>query len=409
MNDRTLLIIGFVWPEPNSSAASGRMMQLINIFQQQNYNIVFASPAQESEFTFDVESIGVSKKNIFLNDSSFDEFIENLNPKIVLFDRFMIEEQFGWRVLKFCPNALKILDTIDFHSLRLARQNAFKDGREFNNSDLFSDVAKREIASILRCDISLMVSEFEINILEREFKVDNSLLFYLPIFAKSITDFSSYEFRKDFMIIGNFLHEPNWNAVQYLKETIWPLIHKQLPKANLKIYGAYPSQKVLQLHNPKSNFYIMGRAENALEVIKEAKVMLAPIRFGAGIKGKLMEAMQCGTPSITTSIGAEAMHGNLPWNGYITDNPQEFADRAVQLYNDENLWSESQKNGFEILKNRFSEDLYEPELINKINGLLENQEQHRNNNFIGQILQHHTLRSTEYMSRWIEAKNKNKE
>lgn len=407
MNNKTLLIIGFVWPEPDSSAASGRMMQLIHIFKEENYDIVFASPAQKSEFTFDIESIGLSKKNIFLNDSSFDEFLENLNPRVVLFDRFMIEEQFGWRVSKFCPNALRILDTIDLHFLRLSRQSAFKENREFNNTDLFSDVAKRELASVLRCDISLMVSEFEINLLKNEFKIDNFILFYLPIFAKSITDFSSYESRSDFMIIGNFLHEPNWNAVQYLKETIWPLIHQRLPEANLKIYGAYPSQKVLQLHNPKSNFYIMGRAENAFEVIKEAKVMLAPIRFGAGIKGKLLEAMQCGTPSITTFIGAEAMYGNSPWNGFITDDPQEFADRAVQLYSDENLWNQSQKNGFEILKNRFSEDLYKPEFIIKINDLLANLKQHRNNNFIGQILQHHTLRSTEYMSRWIEAKNKN--
>jgi len=405
--NKTLLIIGIVWPEPKSSAAGGRMMQLIELFKQSGYRIAFASAAQESEFSFPLQDIDVEKENILLNDDSFDDFVGQLNPDIVLFDRFMIEEQFGWRVSRSCPNALKILDTEDFHSLRLARQKAFKENREFDMSNLFSDLAKRELASILRCDISLMVSKFEINLLIEQFKIDESLLYYLPIFAEKDSEQVPFEQREDFIFIGNFLHEPNWNSVLYLKETIWPIINKQLPDVKLKIYGAYPSQKVLQLHNPKTNFFIEGRAENAFKVISNARVMLAPLRFGAGIKGKLLEAMQFGTPSITTSIGAESMHDELPWNGFIENDPQEFANRAVQLYKDEELWNNCQENGFEILKNKFSKDLYIAKFIEKINYLLNNLERHRNSNFIGQILQHHTLRSTEYMSRWIEAKNKN--
>lgn len=405
-SNKTLLIIGIVWPEPKSSAAGGRMMQLIELFKQSGYRIAFASAAQESEFSFPLQHIDVENKNILLNDDSFDDFVSQLNPDIVLFDRFMIEEQFGWRVSRSCPNTLKILDTEDFHSLRLARQKAFKENREFDISNLFSDLAKRELASILRCDISLMVSKFEINLLIEQFKIDESLLYYLPIFAEKDSEQVPFEQREDFIFIGNFLHEPNWNSVLYLKETIWPIINKQLPDVKLKIYGAYPSQKVLQLHNPKTNFFIEGRAENAFKVISNARVMLAPLRFGAGIKGKLLEAMQFGTPSITTSIGAESMHDELPWNGFVEDNPQEFANKAVQLYNDKNLWNKCQGNGFEILKNKFSKDLYIVKFTEKIDYLLNNLEQHRNNNFIGQILQHHTLRSTEYMSRWIEAKNK---
>ena len=67
-------------------------------------------------------------------------------------------------------------------------------------------------------------------------------------------------------------------------------------------------------------------------------MLLAPLRFGAGLKGKLVEAMQCGTPSVTTSIGAEAMHGNLPWSGSITDSPEVFAQAAIQLYTDKTAW-----------------------------------------------------------------------
>ena len=407
-----VLIIGFVWPEPNSSAAGGRMVQLISIFKEQGFEVTFASPAMDSDYMVDLNSLGVKKKSIALNCSSFDVFVKELNPSIVLFDRFMIEEQFGWRVAENCPDALRLLDTEDLHCLRLARQKAFKENRKFSTDDLLvEEVAKREIASILRCDISLMISEFEIELLQNVFKIDSSLLYYLPLLLEPIEDSMiqkspSFEERNYFVFIGNFLHEPNWNAVQYLKETIWPLIRKQLPEAVLHIYGAYPSQKVLQLHQPKQGFYIMGRADDAQEVVKNARVVLAPLRFGAGIKGKLLEAMQCGTPSVTTTIGAESMCGDLPWNGFVTDNPQVFADKAIELYQEKLLWLKAQKNGFEIVEKRYLKSVFENDFVEHILETQTHLKQHRLHNFMGSMLQHHTLTSTKYMSRWIEEKNR---
>ncbi|MFV5694753.1 glycosyltransferase [Flavobacterium sp. LB3P122] len=407
-----LLIIGFVWPEPNSSAAGGRMIQLISLFKRQGFNITFASPAQDSDFMVDLESLGVDKKSIDLNNYSFDVFIKELNPEIVLFDRFMMEEQFGWRVAENCPNALRLLDTEDLHCLRLARQKAFKEKRSFNATDLFlEDVAKREVASILRSDLSLMISEFEIELLESVFKIDKGLFYYLPFLLEPINSIEmlklpSFEERKNFIFIGNFLHEPNWNAVQYLKETIWPLIRKLLPEAVLHIYGAYPSQKVVQLHNVKEGFFIKGRANDAREVVKNARVVLAPLRFGAGIKGKLLEAMQCGTPSVTTNIGGESMHGDLPWNGFVTDDITDFTDKAVQLYQDKNIWIKAQQNGITIINQRYLRGLFEDDFVKVVMILQADLQKHRLNNFIGSMLQHHTLKSTKYMSLWIEAKNK---
>jgi glycosyltransferase involved in cell wall biosynthesis len=217
----------------------------------------------------------------------------------------------------------------------------------------------------------------------------------------------SFQERKNFVFIGNFLHEPNWNTVQYLKEAIWPIIKEQFPEAVLEVYGAYPSQKVLQLHHSKNGFLIMGRAEDANEIVKKARIVLAPIRFGAGLKGKLLEAMQCGTPSITTTIGSEAMHANLPWNGFITDDLELFAKKAVELYHDENLWKQSQKNGIEIVNECYQLSKYSTALITQVNLLLNDSESHRLHNFMGNLLQHHTLKSTKYMAKWIEAKNKN--
>ncbi len=411
-NLTSVLIIGLVWPEPNSSAAGGRMLQLIRLFQEQCWKVTFASAAQESDFMFDLNSLGVATEAIKLNTSSFDAFVKELNPTMVLFDRFVIEEQFGWRVAANCPEALRILDTEDLHCLRIARQTSWKENREFVTDDLLSEpLAKREVASVLRCDISLIIAEYEMDLLQSVFKMDASFLYYLPLLVdfidtKDFESLPSFSQRTDFVFIGNFLHEPNWNAVLYLKETIWPTIRRELTDAKLKIYGAYPSQKVHQLHNLKENFLIMGRAADANMVISAAKVLLAPLRFGAGIKGKLLEAMQLGTPSGTTPVGAESMNGNYPWNGFIEVNPELFASKAIALYNNESLWKESQKNGVTILNSRFLKESFAQNFIAHLETIYSQLEQHRKANFLGGLLQHHTLASSKYMSLWIEEKNK---
>ena len=183
-----LLILGTVFPEPNSSAAGSRILQLTELFQQHNWEITFASAAAESEFAVDLSTIGVKQVSVKLNDSSFDDFVRELNPQLVLFDRFMTEEQFGWRVVENCPNAIRILDTEDLHCLRHARQEALKQNREFQSTDLFNEIAKREIASIYRCDLSLIISEYEMEVLKTTFKVDESLLHYLPFMLESISE-----------------------------------------------------------------------------------------------------------------------------------------------------------------------------------------------------------------------------
>ncbi|MGN7986997.1 glycosyltransferase family 4 protein [Pedobacter sp. 22226] len=408
MNAKKLLIIGFVWPEPTSSAAGTRMIQLVDLFLAKGYQITFASAASKSDFSYDFSKTEVVEQEIRLNDETFNVFLKELNPDLVLFDRFMVEEQYGWRVQQECPNALRILDTEDLHSLRSARQQSDKKKQA---ADLFSDTAKREMASILRCDLSLMISEVEVDILKTQFKVDPSLIYYLPFLEKEITPediekWLPYEDRADFVFIGNFLHEPNWNTVQVLKTKIWPTLRKKLPHANLNIYGAYPSQKVLQLNNKSEKFLIRGRAIDAKETIAKHRILLAPIQFGAGIKGKFIDAMRVGTPSVTTAIGAEAMKGDLDWNGIIEDDFDLFVEKAIKLYEDKNTWQIARKNGVKIINQRYSVKYFADQFINDVENLASNLTKHRQNNFFGQILNHHTAQSTKYMSLWIEEKNK---
>ena len=409
---KKLLIIGQVWPEPTSSAAGTRMIQLIDCFLKADFEITFACAASKSDFSFDLKSKDVKEVEIKLNDESFNDFVRDLNPEIVLFDRFMIEEQYSWRVTNECPNTMKILDTEDLHFLRNARQNASKKGIEFNNDLLFSDLAKREVAAILRCDVSLMISKQEIEILKNQFNIDESLLYYLPFLEKSITDdkvnnWTEFEAREHFMFIGNFIHEPNFNCVQILKTKIWPILKTKFPKAEIHIYGAYPTQKVIQLNNSKDRFFVKGRADDAQKTMSNYKVLLAPIQFGAGVKGKFVDAMQTGTPNVTTSVGAEAMQENLDWNGFVADDVDAFVDKAILLYTNENEWKKAQKNGVKLLNENYNSILFENDFLEKIEIIFKELRNHRNHNFIGQILQHHSNQSTKYMSLWIEQKNKN--
>ena len=409
---KNILIIGSVWPEPRSSAAGSRMMQLIKSFQAQKWKITFASIASESDFMIDLIENQIEKANIKLNDESFDEFVSALKPDLVLFDRFMTEEQFGWRVTEKCPNAMKVLDTEDLHCLRAARQKAYKENYIFHLDDLlFEDVAKREIASILRCDLSLIISTYEMKILKDVFKIDESLLMYLPFMLPTIDEETQqswlpFEERNHFITIGNFLHEPNYQAVIFLKKEIWPLIRKKLPEAEMHIFGAYPSEKVNQLNNPKEGFLVKGRVRNVEDVMLKARVCLAPLVFGAGLKGKLIDAMQCGTPNVSTHIAAEAMHDGLPWCGYIANLPKDFADDAVKLYTNETVWQKFQQNGVAIINQNFEERFWDAKLIERIIEMNRNLLDYRKQNFLGVMLQHHTLTSTKYLSKWIEEKNK---
>lgn len=408
---KKIVIIGLVWPEPQSSAAGSRMIQLIKFFLDKNFNITFCSAASNSPYQANLITLGVRCVPIQLNDDSFDEFIINESPDFVVFDRYITEEQFGWRVAASCPQAVRILDTEDLHCLRFTRQEKFKKKQIFKEIDLLtSEYAYREIASILRCDITLIISEYEMEILSRVFKISSSLLHYLPLFYDEISEekssnWNAFENREHCVFIGNFLHQPNADAVLFLKTEIWPFIRAKFPSLELHIYGAYTNSKIEQLNSVKQGFIVKGRAQDSVKTLSNYRINWAPLRFGAGIKGKLLDAMLCGTPSITTTIGAESMTIGTDWAGVITDDVKNMVESFEQLYYSPTLWNKAQLNGKEIINSRFNKSLFEDSFIKCLDSTSQNLKNHRLDNFTGALLQHHTLQSTKYLSKWITLKN----
>ena len=405
-----VFIIGSVWVEPNSSAAGSRMLQLITSFLSKDWRVSFGTVSQKNLNSIDLSKLGVQEVRLELNSTSFDEFTTDLKPTIVVFDRFITEEQFGWRVAEYCPKALRVLDTEDLHCLRKTRHEALKKGIEFSNEMLLnSEISKREIAAIYRCDISLIISTFEMKLLQEVFKIDKSLLYHLPFLFDKINEnnlWKPFYDRHHFVSIGNFLHAPNLDATIQLKKYIWKEIRKRIPAAELHVYGAYPTQQVLEFTNANEGFFVHGYVEDAFEVLENSRVLLAPLRFGAGIKGKLSNAMLCGTPSVTTSIGSEGMNDEIPWSGFVEDEIANFVEKAFLLYTDKIQWNQAQQRGIEIINTKFHKEQLTHLFFRCMDKVFSNLEQHRNNNFTGKMLLHHSLQSSKYMSKWIEEKNR---
>lgn len=405
-----LLVIGLVWPEPTSSAAGSRMLQLIKLFKAAGYTICFACAASKSPYSFPLETLQVEEQVIRLNDSSFNSFVEAYQPDLVMFDRFMVEEQYGWRVREVAKDALTMLDTEDLHFLRMARQTALK---KQSPIDYYSDTAKREIAAMLRCDLNLIIAREEMKLLHEQFPIPTSSLLYIPFLEEVITaersaQWKGFQERKNLMFIGNFLHEPNWQTVQVLKTEVWPELRKRLPEAELHIYGAYASEKVYQLNKPKERFFIKDRADDARLTMENYRLLLAPIPFGAGAKGKFIDAMQSGTPNISSAIGAESMSLDGRWNGAIATNISNFIQQAELLYSNEEYWKSAQQEGIYLLNTQYARLQFEEAFISSIKAYRENLSSYRQRNFVGEILKTQIHNSHKYMSLWIEEKGKNK-
>jgi hypothetical protein len=406
-----VVFIGLVWPEPDTTAAGSRMLQLIRFFIDCSEEVHFASTAVAGDYSYPLEELGVQTHSIELNDPSFDRWIADIAPDIVVFDRFVTEEQFSWRVRENCPSAMRILDTEDLHFLRETRRLAVMKNSARDDQKSYDEITLRELASIYRCDLTLIISEVEIKLLKDTFKVPESLLHYLPFLfsTECLVDFHtlpSFSERLDFMTIGNWKHGPNKDSVNYLKNEVWPEIRRRLPEARIHIFGAYGPGEKSSFHDPKKGFLIEGWIKSKRDAFTSHRVCLAPLRFGAGLKGKLFDALRFGTPSVTTSVGVEGMANPDAWSGFVCDQPDRFVEEAVKLYSHENVWLDAQSRSEQILHTRFSEEVFLTMLGTRISEIHENLITHRSQNITGALLWHHSAQSTKYLSKWIESKNK---
>jgi len=402
---KTLVIFAPTWPESNKTAAGVRSYQFCRWLLDADWTVHFMSAAKASDAKLAIEGLGVTTHQIELNNTELLQKLISLSPSHVLFERYRMEEAFSWMVHTACPNAIRIVDTVDFHALRECREQAVTD--EINPtaslSDLLarrptadSDALQRELASIHRSDKVWVVSSAEKSILENEYSIQPAKTNCIELARDHLASPKPFESRKHFVSIGNFRHAPNLDAFRRLRDDLWPRIHVHLPKAELHVYGAFPPAEVMKTDIP--GLVSKGQAKDALETLGKYRISLAPLWFGAGQKGKLLDSIASGTLPITTPIGAEGMQIADACVGLDTDS---FVTKAVAMYSDETAWQDA-LSGCCIPNETEVAGQVQTEMEQVATEL----EQLRASNVIGGILFREQLRSTEYFSRWIAEKNR---
>ena len=197
------------------------------------------------------------------------------------------------------------------------------------------------------------------------------------------------------------MHPPNVDALKWCRESLWSKIRERLPEAKLHTYGAYTTKYAKEFHCPELGIYVNGPVDDLSLLFKKYLINFAPLRYGAGIKGKITDGWYYNIPCITTRIGAEGLYSeDFPFGGIIANSEEEIVDAVEKLYYNNALWSECVSNGNQLLVNKFSmkagEDFIES-LLNRVS----RKDELRKNNVVGSILQYNTNRSTEYFSRFI--------
>ncbi|MFX0009587.1 MAG: glycosyltransferase [Candidatus Hermodarchaeota archaeon] len=376
-NKKIMLIIDHYVPMHDKDAGSLHIYEKIKMFLSMGFKIVFwPDNLQKMEpYTGELQQKGVEV--VYGNRSRlFKRYIEEYGQYFhtIFLSRANIGEKYIDKIRKY-SNAKVIFFPHDLQSLRRLRGfQITKDKKDLKESVKSKIREDRLIAS---SDATVVVSKLEKDILDKEHNRDK--IFYIPfLFSASITKNSllkDFDKRQHLLFIGGFVHKPNEDCVLWFAEYIYPLIKKELSEIKLYLVGSNPTKKILQLES--SDIIVTGYVQDVAPMFNKAKVFISPLRYGAGVKGKILQSFSYGLPVVTTSVGSEGM--NLKHNQHvmIADKPEEFARQTIQLYTNRNLWIKLAKNSLQYLEENHSfkivNDKYNA-LFNSLGVLLNNEQ-----------------------------------
>ena len=250
---------------------------------------------------------------------------------------------------------------------------------------------------------SFLIEGYSRDYLIEKFSVDPNKILVAPFWYEQESNRPvPFEDREHFVMLGNFLHPPNVDALRWCRNSLWKSIRSVLPSAQLHVYGAYPTKQAKDMHQPSEGLFVHGPVASLPDLFRKYRVNFAPLRFGAGIKGKVTDGWYYGLPCLTTHIGAEGLcsRDDLRFGGIVANNDSEMQEGAQLLYNNPDLWKSHQLTGRELIQHYFSSssaERFQYDLEEKI----EQKEALRNNNYIGSMLRYSSMRYTEFMSRYI--------
>ncbi len=252
-------------------------------------------------------------------------------------------------IKKYCKNIKIIYNSVDIHFLRMGRQLTYDSN--INKSDVLK-MKLLELFLIKKANASLILSQEELKIISKD--VSEKKLYLMPLMLRVKDEVKTYRDRRDFLFIGGFLHQPNIDAAVYFVKEIMPILRKSLPGANFLIIGSHAPQKILDL--AAKDIKILGYVPDISKIFDQIRLSVTPIRYGAGIKGKIGTSMAFGVPVVSTSIGAEGMGLKNKKNLIIADTPEDFAVAVGELYSSYKVWQKISKESLLFAKKSWSEE-----------------------------------------------------
>ncbi len=347
-----VLIADATTPTPDQDSGSVRMLNLIRILCDLGYHVVFMPEnlAHAGDYTRRLEKMGVECLYGPVVKNPLD-YLRNKGSYLdaVILSRYYVAEPLLPLVRHYAPQARVIFDTVDLHYVREARQ------AELEKSDKLARLAEktrfREQSCIKQADLTWVVSPFEQELLQRD----------LPGAAVSVLSNihdvhgcrAGFEQRRDLLFVGGFQHTPNVDAACWFVQEIWPLIRQRLPEVVFHLVGSKAPAAVRTLGD-MAGVRFHGFVPDLEPLLDGCRVAVAPLRFGAGVKGKVNLSMSYGQPVVATAIATEGMYCKDGIDVLNADTPQAFAEAVVRVYQDPELWQRLSRNGLENVQRWFS-------------------------------------------------------
>jgi glycosyltransferase involved in cell wall biosynthesis len=253
-------------------------------------------------------------------------------------------------VRRFSPKSKVIFDTVDLHFVRERRAAEVTGNRRLARQALRSQ--RQELAMVKDCDTTFVVSAEERDILARE--VPLAHIERVSIIHEVTGQPAPFETRKGLLFVGGFGHPPNEDAVNWFVREVLPKVGATDPDITLHVVGDVHDAARRSLR--AQGVVVHGRVDNLEPLYASIRLSIAPLRFGAGVKGKVTQAMSHGLPVVLTTVAAEGMHLRHEVTAMIVDTPDAMADAIKRTYYDRNLWYRLSEAGLENVRYHFSPD-----------------------------------------------------
>jgi glycosyltransferase involved in cell wall biosynthesis len=283
---------------------------------------------------------------------------------VVLLGGEYIAARYLSSVRQHAPQAITLFDTGDLHYIRHYREAKVTGNARALKRAL--QTKRRELTAAKEADYTLVVSPAEQAILERDCPGARS--YVIPSIHKVHGSARPFSERQDMLFVGSFEHTPNLDAIGYLADEIYPLIRVELSGVKIYIIGGNPPDSVKALNS--DTIIVTGYVPDLALYFDNCLLSLAPLRFGAGVKGKVLTSLGYGVPVVGSSVAVEGMYLSDQESVLVADDPASFCRAVVALHRDGNLWNRLSKNGLKILTQHFAIEVIRARLLR----LLENME-----------------------------------